>query len=418
MTDLFKWSGDDVRGFDHEPTAFNPAFVYEGGGDASPRLSYEPTSASLFGKSPIGEPEFTAWRISWEFSGYPTSSKAIISPLDSTGASSWRVRMNPSGQLILDDGDNSARGTTAPIPIDQPVRIEILASTTEVSLRIYTSPTSDELIGDELVASTGTFRAVDNIRIGQTSGSPHVPVSKLDDVLITDEATWVGPMVKPTPAPGKKYAIIGDSLTSMSGANGEYLRQALLAADIPPVNVYLWGVGGKRIVVADLTGKTTEMNIEDAKKAFGHIDHWIIALGTNDRPQDDGTVNSDIDTLLTAVGTETKITWINLTSKQSATAQDIRVNGLIRNKLNGLEHAQLADWDTRIRSLDGGLNPSPYWIEEDNTHMSPQGYEERAKFYVEQLLDEPENTQVWDNLFVGSVRAEAVYIGSTQVWRA
>ncbi|WP_217183359.1 SGNH/GDSL hydrolase family protein [Streptomyces sp. AC495_CC817] len=390
MTELFRWAGygDADTPFDHEATAFNPLFVY-GIDDGEPCLVYSPTGSQTFiGKSPLGSPASLSVRMVLKLSGYPSSSVPIIAPLTSGGTSAWRIRLSSTGTLIIDNPSNTATGTTSAIPLNTRVLVQILATASTVKVRIYNAARGGTLIGAE-TTGTSTFGLVDNWRQGQAASSPIVPTYRISHLLVTDDTTWLPDPDVPDAPTTPRYGIIGDSLTAMSGANGEYIRQALLTAGIPPQNVYLWGVGGKRIAVADLTGKTSAQNIQDAKNVLTTIDHWVVALGTNDRPQTDATVNAAIDTILLSIGGTAKVTWIGLTSKGAASADDIRVNGMIQAKLTARGNAVFADWDAHIRAIDGGANPSPYWVTTDSTHMTATGYTERARFYVTQMQDAP-----------------------------
>lgn len=412
MTPLLKWSGDDVGGFDFETTAFNPAFVYDTDGDNA-CLLFTPTGVAFLGKSPLGSPATFAMRFAIKLSAYPTASNPIIAPLTSGGASAWRIRLSSTGTLIIDNPSNTSKGTTSAIPLNQWCLVKILATTTTVTVRIYNAKRGGSLIGSEVVA-TDTFGKVDNLRIGQASSTPVIPPFRLDDILVTDDTSWLAEPTAPAAITSPTLGIIGDSLTSMSGANGSYLHDALVAAGKTARNTYLWGVGGKRIAAADLTGKTSAQNIQDAKNTLGTVDTWIVALGTNDRPSDNTTVNAAIDTILSAIGAGPHIVWIGLTSKGSASADDIRVNSLIQAKLTARGNASLADWDTHIRAIDGGANPSPYWVTTDTTHMTALGYQERAAYYVAQLA--APSTQPWVAAHVGGALASAVYVGTTKVW--
>lgn len=406
MTVLFKWSGDDVGGFDHEATAFNPAFTYSQDGDNA-SLLFTPAGAAFMGKSPLGSPDTVAGRFALKLSAYPSASNPILAPLASGGASAWRIRLSSTGTLIVDNQSSAAVGTSAAIPLNQWVLVKFLATATTFNLRIYDAKRGGALIGAE-VSATNTFGLMDNLRLGQGTGTPVIPPYRIDDLLITDDATWLPEPTAPVAISTPVLGIIGDSLTSMSGANGSYLYNSLVDAGLSTRNTYLWGVGGKRIAVADLTGKTSAQNIQDAKNQFGTIDTWIVALGTNDRPQVDATVNAAIDTILDSIGAGPKVIWIGLTSKGSASADDIRLNGLIQAKLAARGNAEFADWDAHIRAIDGGSNPSPYWLTTDATHMTPAGYEIRADYYVAQLVTPASASRFihWD----GTVETELMAI--------
>lgn len=380
----FKWSGDNVGGFDHEATAFAPQFVYDASGTRA-RLRYDaPSGAPLMGKSPIPALPSACLRFSLELTGYPEWGLPIVTPLTGAGASAWRLRVGSAGQLILDDSANALAATTAPIPLGQEVRVEVSITPTAGAVRIYASRKSDELLSE--ATGPGAFSALTNLRIGRSLSTPPMAPCYFDDILLLGSAEWIGPPVDP-PAVSSAHdrvGIIGDSLTAMSGANGSHLHAALLAGGFPTRNVYHWGVGGKKIAAADLTGKAASHNIDDAVAQLGGVDHWVIALGTNDRPSDDATVSAAINSTLAKIDAVTpgaKVTWIGLSSLETASADDVRVNGLIQAALAARPNSELADWDAHIRAADGGANPSPLW-QADGVHMTPAGYEIRAAFYA------------------------------------
>ncbi|WP_350351865.1 hypothetical protein ABS642_00690 [Microbacterium sp. A8/3-1] len=386
MTDLFRWAGygDADTEFGTEPTAFTPLAVY-GVEDGEPCVVYSPIgSQTFFGRSPLGSPATLSVRFALKLTSYPSSSVPIVAPLTSGGTSAWRIRLSSTGTLIIDNPSNTATGTTSAIPVNTWVLVKIVASASAVAVRIYNARRGGSLIGAEIVGAS-TFGLVDNWRQGQAASSPIVPTYRVAHLLVTDDATWLPDPEVPDALSTPRYGIIGDSNTARML---EYLRQEMLTQGIRPRDVSVWGVGGKRIAVADLTGKTSAQNIQDAKNVLTTIDHWIVALGTNDRPQSDATVNADIDTILSAIGSGPKVTWIGLTSKGSASADDIRVNGLIQAKLAARGNAVFADWNARIRAADSGDANSPLWSAEDATHNSPLGYQtQRAPFVVEQMVD-------------------------------
>lgn len=204
-----------------------------------------------------------------------------------------------------------------------------------------------------------------------------------------------------------RIAIIGDSLTHMGGNGETFIRSALADAGIPDGSLYFYGVIGKRTTAADSEGKTTAQNIADARTQLGQVDQWIIALGTNDRNSEVPYVRTTIQTVLSTIGSEPVI-WIGLSSKGAATPADIATNGVIQEELRPGD--TYADWDTHIRAIDGGADPSPYWNTGDSTHMPPLGYQERAKFYVQHL--EYSNSQA---AYVGATPVTAAFLGSKRV---
>lgn len=389
MTALYKWNGGTDGGFDHEATAFSPAFAYHDSG-TSARLLYTATgSSSLLGKSPIAGGAEVAVRFSLELTGYPEWGAPLLHPLTSGGTQAWRMTVGAAGEIVIRDVDNAVALTGPGIPLDQEVRVEAVITATAATLRVYSSRDGDDLLAPEVTAAA-TFGAVGNFRVGRTGSTPDLPPLYLDDIALVSGADWIGAPgdARPKRDDAPRVAIIGDSLTAMSGANGAYLLTGLNDRKLAAENVYHWGVGGKKIVGADLTGRDSLQNIDDAIVQLGSVDQWIIALGTNDRPSDDATVNAAIDSILAkidAVAPGSRVTWINLSSLEYAGVDDVRLNGLIEAKAAERPNTYVADWDAHIRAVDGGENPSPYWLS-DGVHMTPEGYEIRANFYLDQVV--------------------------------
>lgn len=207
-----------------------------------------------------------------------------------------------------------------------------------------------------------------------------------------------------------RIAIIGDSLTYMGGNGETFVREALGTAGVPDGSLYFYGVIGKRTTSADSEGKTTAQNIAEARAQLGQVDRWVIALGTNDRNSDVPYVRSTIQAVLSTIGAEPVI-WIGLSSKGAATAADIATNTVIQEELRPGD--TYADWDTYIRGIDGGANPSPYWNTGDATHMPPAGYTERAQFYAEQVR--ATLALATSSAYVGTKRVAAAYVGAKRV---
>ena len=386
MAITLKVSGDDLTGeFDSELTAANPLIVAKAISGVPWYKVSSSAATKIIGKSPLGSPSTTYFGFAFRKTGNPASSQVFLHPFTSAGATSFRLRLSSTGTIIMDGASTNTLDTSSVLANNTTYALIGQVSATAMTVTIYAA---DGTTVVDTITATNTFGLVDNWRMGQIGGSPAIPDWYFRMLLVGDTAiTAPTVLATPTTLGTPRIGIIGDSNTGGVGDNGYYF-DALDAASIDTRNIYFWGVGGKRISVADLTGKTAANNITDAAAWLGTIDTWIVALGTNDRPQVDATINADIDTLLTAIGGTAKVIWIGLTSKATASADDIRVNNLIQAKLTARGNATFADWDTHIRTIDGGSNPSPYWLTTDSTHMTALGYAERAAFYVDQLADD------------------------------
>lgn len=383
MTITLKLSGDDVTGkFDSELTSFSPLIVADTISTV-PWFKVTSTAATkIIGKSPLGSPATTYFGFAFRKTGNPASSQVFLHPFTSAGATSFRLRLSSTGTIILDGASTNSLDTSAVLSNNTTYAFVGSVSATVATVTIYASDGTTVI---DTITATNTFGLVDNWRMGQIGGSPAIPDWSFRMLLVGDAAvTAADVLATPTTLGTPRIAVLSDSNGYENGAGPTHYFSAFDVA-FDTRNFYYGGVGGKRIAVADLTGKTAANNVADAQAWLGTIDTWIIALGTNDRPQVDATINADIDTLLTAIGVGPKIIWIGLTSKATASADDIRVNGLIQAKLTARGNAVFADWNTYIRAIDGGANPSTYWLTTDSTHMTAAGYTERATFVAAQL---------------------------------
>ncbi|MCE0510832.1 SGNH/GDSL hydrolase family protein [Microbacterium sp. KKR3/1] len=386
MTVTLKISGDDLTGvWDSELTAANPLIVAD---TISGVPWYRVTSSAatkIIGKSPLGSPSTTYFGFRYRATGNPSSSQVILHPFTSGGSTSFRLRRGSTGTIILDGASSNGLDTSSVTATNTDYAITGSVSATAASVTITAADGTTVI---DTISATNTFGLVDNWRMGQIGSSPALPDWLFRMLLVSDTPVTAAMVLETPDALGAtQVGIIGDSNMGGLGDNS-YYYDAFVDAGLSTRDVYFWGVGGKRIAVADLTGKTAANNIADATAWLGSIDTWVIALGTNDRPQSDSTINADIDTLLTAIGGTAKIIWIGLTSKATASTDDIRVNGLIQAKLTARGNAEFADWDTYIRGIDGGANPSPYWLTTDSTHMTPLGYEVRSAYVASLLVDD------------------------------
>lgn len=387
MTVMLKVSGDDLTGaWDSELTAASPLIV----ADTISGVPWYRVSSSaatkIIGKSPLGSASTTYFGFRYRATGNPASSQVLLHPFTSAGATAFRLRRGSTGTIILDGASTNSLDTSSVTATNTDYAVIGAISATVATVTIYAA---DGVTVIDTITATNTFGLVDNWRMGQIGTTPALP-DWLFRMLIVSDTPVTPAMVLEMPAAlgTKRRAVMGDSNSGENGAGPTHYFSAFVDAGLSTRDMYFWGVGGKRIAGADLTGKTAANNVADAQAWLGTIDEWIIALGTNDRPQPDATINADIGTILTAIGPTAKIIWIGLTSKATASADDIRVNNLIKAKLTARGNAVFADWDAHIRSIDGGANPSPYWLTTDTTHMTPLGYQERAAFYAAQLVDD------------------------------
>lgn len=384
MTTTLKISGDDVSGkWDSELTSASPLIVAALIAGVPWYRVTSSAATKIIGKSPLGSPATTHFGFAFRKTGNPASSQVFLHPFTSGGATSFRLRLSSTGAIILDGSVTNTLDTSVVLANDTTYAIVGQISATAATITIYAA---DGTTVVDTVTATNTFGLVDNWRMGQIGGSPAIPDWYFRMLLVGDTTVTAAQVLATPAALGSiRRAVIGDSNSGENGAGPTHYYDAFTAAGISTRDTSWWGVGGKRIAAPDLTGKTAANNVADAQKWLGTIDTWVVALGTNDRPQSDATINADIDTLLAAIGTGPKVIWIGLTSKATASTDDVRVNNLVKAKLTARGNAVFADWDAHIRAIDGGANPSPYWLTTDTTHMTALGYQERAAFYAAQV---------------------------------
>ena len=109
--------------------------------------------------------------------------------------------------------------------------------------------------------------------------------------------------------PNDKVAIIGDSLTYQAGAGEARITDLIREKGHGGGGIYFTGVGGKRLTVSDSAGASTLENIAAARAQLGHVDTWVIALGTNDRNSTSAVVRASVNEILTALGDD-HFVWV------------------------------------------------------------------------------------------------------------
>lgn len=414
---IFKLTGDDALGqFDHEVGSLHPDIVLETAGGRSRYLVKTSVTVKIAGKSPLGNRSTYYFGIWADFTGNPAgASQVFVHCLNSGGTNAFRLRRGSTGTIILDGAVTNSLATSPVIPAAPFLLVGSIAPDSG-TVTIYAAD-GTTVLGTLSATGTGIFGALDNWRMGQMAGSPAIPDWGFR--LLVGDTPITAAMVLETSPPvvGEKFFIGGDSLTSMSGANGTYVYTELVASGIPPENVYFWGVGGKRISVPSTAStnnngnaKTTMQNIQDARAALGTIDTFLIALGQNDVPFTSPEIEGYVDALLAEIGAGPKVVWISLSALQTASADHVRINGILQAKLAARPNSFLADWNAYIRSVDGGANPSPLW-DVDGIHMTPLGYQtQRAPYFVDQLVDDGPTPDPVDISDLSNADAERVYL--------
>lgn len=398
MAVVAAYSKRNVFGLQPAPQAWNSLIVINAAGE----LEVGGTGARIYGRSPLGD--MTAWSYRLRFrkgANLASGSGAFVAPLTSGNATSFRNRFGfTNTTFIFDDNTGTAvsGGTITGLVEDTVYEIVAYGTTTTVVAQLWNVDTSTQV--GSTINVTDTFSAVDNWRMGQATSSPNIPTYEIIAYALYNTGGSYPPAFDlGTDETGPTIAIIGDSLfdmdsdqTNTTPPDGPGLfEDALVARGYKVSNTFYYAAGGKRISVADSPGKTTVQNLSDAKNQLAGgsaLDYVILSLGTNDRAQTDSTINGHLDTVLAAIDTATEILWVNLTSKGSASTRDGEVNALIAAKLAAWGGtATLLDWNSHIRGLDGGSNPSDYWYTGDSTHNTLLGNQAKVDFVIGSLPD-------------------------------
>lgn len=221
---------------------------------------------------------------------------------------------------------------------------------------------------------------------------------------LSNGAAWtaIAVPVNPSPDPADPWeipvsvadariAIIGDSLTYRSGDTASppsreaTTRARFVAGGFNTDNIYWHGVGGKGLVAADTSGKTTLQNITDAVTLLGHVDVWVMALGTNNTGDSDATFVSNMQTVLNAISAAGGglVVWVNLAFWSQVNANSVRLNPLISSTVADAAGVVL-DWNTYIHTP---VVASDWIYPTDSTHLTAQGSEKRDLFIIQAVLE-------------------------------
>ena len=157
--------------------------------------------------------------------------------------------------------------------------------------------------------------------------------------------------------PQPTAAVIGDSLT--------------VGAEMMGLDEDTWKVDAKQ-------GRTTDAAIRVAEGLDpASFEQVVVAVGTNDYLDSEATYAKRIDEMMTALGSDVPVTWINVdtgTAKLAPAADG--VNAALAAALTRHQNLTIADWSTVIN----GRRDLAELRAGDGVHYTPAGYEVRAEW--------------------------------------
>jgi hypothetical protein len=174
-------------------------------------------------------------------------------------------------------------------------------------------------------------------------------------------------------------AVIGDSLTYQGGTGRALISDQIGRSGHGGGGIYFWAVGGKRLTEPDSAGMTTMDNIRAARSQLGHVDLWVMALGTNNRVDDPAVVRRDVDTVLTALRGD-RFVWIGLGFYEWRHRVAIRMNSILTEAVATKADGTVAAWDDWIHD-PVRASEANWTYPRDLIHMTSQGYVLRNEFY-------------------------------------
>lgn len=209
MTIVASWNGDGLS----DGTTFNTStagtgdnnfdvvsgsFTIRNGGLYSPRIEmnqqsgqaaeFRWTEASL-GVGPYPQ---HALRFYLELTGHPPGNGQLCSAKAMDNSNFWWMDITSAGILRLRDTGGSAKAlSSAALPIDQELRIEVVADGTDVSVFVYVG---ESTVPIQTLNGTGFSGVVATHRLqfGNTNTTPTYPKTSWDSIAFADEAVLIG----------------------------------------------------------------------------------------------------------------------------------------------------------------------------------------------------------------------------------
>lgn len=225
MTLIRKWSGDGVlagtlttssAGTGDTPfTSVTGDVTIVSSGARSPQIRIGDAAAvKRFGWWPLHTSALTSYAVRFyvTLGGLPVSEVYLANALDA-GAGVWSARVTSSGYLRLrDDAAAAVRWTaTSALPVNTPLRIEIVVTNGNAVMRAYNSDTMTVLFAGSGVVGAQT----DEMRFGFSTSVASTNV-RYDDIAVDTTPQEIGPA-----------GAVAEAHTHFRLLNGEWVPQTV-----------------------------------------------------------------------------------------------------------------------------------------------------------------------------------------------
>jgi len=300
---------------------------------------------------------------------------------------SWQlVQAGSSTVSVTQTATFSGAGTAPSASFSQPVASTdaVLGFVASNSTSQTITPTADSLeLAPVVTNSVPSVRTYGAWRTNSTSQQIAFTTSGSNQKTILGLVLRDGSIGGGTSSSTAKVAVIGASLTYQDGAGVANISALLVQNGYTASDLYVYGVGGKKMTAADSTGKTTLQNIADARAQLGSVDVWVIALGTNDVNETDTEYINNMQAILSAIGPTDKVVWIGMAFYSVANTNAAHFNPIEASTLSSYSNTTWADWNSYIHN---GRDETGLWVYPvDYTHMTAAGYEIRNQYYLDQI---------------------------------
>ena len=165
------------------------------------------------------------------------------------------------------------------------------------------------------------------------------------------------------------------------GSDGGSEADVLVIGDSLTVGAQLRNLGtgtSANWTIDAVNGRTTAEGTEVAQAADpAAYDRVIVALGTNDYPDTEADYAAKIDDMMTALGTDVPVSWVNVDTGTDTLAEaETGVNAALTNATARHPNLAVADWSSY---LNGRPDADSLRLG-DGVHYQLDGYDVRARW--------------------------------------